>query len=123
MNELLHTEFRALLRRGHITQARFSRLTGYSVQQINAWCQGRAAIPRWAVTLALMLQQIPIWDVERLTAGFEWHETLGVDPADPQDKVRKAMAALTNLHHPDRGGNKELMKRVAAAYEVSKRRR
>jgi DnaJ-domain-containing protein 1 len=120
MDELTHTEFITLLRRGHTSQARFARLTGYSVQHVNAWCQGRSPIPRWASLLAKALRKIPIWDIERLPIHFEWYETLGVQPFASKDVIRKAMAKLTKMHHPDHGGTLEVMQRVAAAYEKTK---
>jgi len=39
-----------------VSQAAFGRLTGVSTRQINNWCRGRAAVPAWAVLLAVVLQ-------------------------------------------------------------------
>ena len=45
---------------------------------------------------------------------------LGVDRLDPRE-VRRQYRRLALLHHPDRGGDAELFKRVAAAYQVVRR--
>ena len=116
---LLHTEFAALLARANVSQAAFARLSGYTPRQVNNWARGLAAAPSWAIALAAVLQRtspeaIQIM-LEEIT--FAWHETLGVPPnADPA-ALRRAMARLALIYHPDKGGQLDLMRRVNAAYE------
>lgn len=50
------TEFAAFLPRAGVSQAAFARLTGITPRQVNKWARGRAPAPRWAVILAVMLQ-------------------------------------------------------------------
>jgi len=116
---LLHTEFAALLARADVSQAAFARICGYTPRQVNNWARGRAAAPSWAIALAAVLQRtspeaIQIM-LEEIT--FAWHETLGVPPNADPEALRRAMARLALIYHPDTGGQPDLMRRVNAAYE------
>jgi hypothetical protein len=123
MRQFLHTEVQALIVRAGLNQAGFARLTGYTVQQVNAWCRGRSPLPRWAGLLLVALQEIPGDALEALTENqeFTWHEVLGVpDNADPT-QLRRARAGLAALHHPDKGGDTNQMQRINAAYDQGSR--
>ena len=50
------TQFAAFLARADVSQAAFARLTGVTPRQVNNWARGRATVPRWAVMLAVLLQ-------------------------------------------------------------------
>ena len=123
MRALLHTEFAALLARADVNQAAFARISGYTPRQVNNWARGRAAAPPWAIAVAAVLQQtspeaIQIM-LEEIT--FAWHETLGVPPSADAAALRRAMARLALIYHPDTGGQPDLMRRVNAAYERAQR--
>ena len=80
-------------------------------------------MPPWAIALATVLQQtspeaIQIM-LEEIT--FAWHETLGVPPNADPEALRRAMARLALIYHPDQGGQPDLMRRVNAAYERAQR--
>ena len=68
MRALLHTEFAALLSRAGVSQAAFARLAGVTARQVNNWARGRAAVPRWAALLAVVLDD----------AQPSCHQVLGV---------------------------------------------
>ena len=55
---LLPTEFRSLVDRAGLTQAGFARLVGITPRQVNNWCRGRGAVPRWAALLALAIEDV-----------------------------------------------------------------
>jgi transcriptional regulator with XRE-family HTH domain len=115
---LLHTEFAALLARTGLSQAGFARLTGLTARQVNNWCRGRAAVPRWAAALAVVLDEYsPDAIAMRLEeASFSWYETLGLPPAADATSVRQAMRRLALAYHPDKGGTPAQMARINAAY-------
>jgi transcriptional regulator with XRE-family HTH domain len=122
---LLHTEFAALLARADVSQAAFARISGYTPRQVNNWARGRAAAPLWAIALAAVLQHtspeailILLEEIE-----FAWHETLGIPPNADAAALRRAMARLALIYHPDKGGQPDLMRRVNAAYERAQRDR
>ncbi len=46
-----------LLAHADVSQAAFARLAGVTARQVNNWCRGRAATPRWAMILAVVLQE------------------------------------------------------------------
>ena len=50
------------------------------------------------------------------------YATLHLLPTAPVEVVRAAFRALAGLHHPDRGGDGEHMRRVNAAYEALEQR-
>jgi len=58
MEPITGSAFTALLRQADFSQASFARLTGVSPRQVNKWCRGRAAVPRWAAILALALREL-----------------------------------------------------------------
>ena len=62
------SEFAAFLARADISQAAFARLTGMTPRQVNKWARGRATVPRWAVLLAVLLQD---HSPEALTIALE----------------------------------------------------
>lgn len=68
MRTLQHTEFVALLASADVSQAGFARLAGVSARQVNKWCRGRAALPRWAALLGLALGEL---SAETLTIMLE----------------------------------------------------
>jgi len=51
MESVTGSAFTALLRQADVSQAGFARLSGVSPRQVNKWCRGRAAVPRWAAIL------------------------------------------------------------------------
>lgn len=77
MRPLLSTDFIALLARAGVSQAAFARLTGITARQVNNWARGRAAVPRWAALLAVVLaEHSPEALMVRLEeTSFDWHET------------------------------------------------
>ena len=119
MRALLHTEFAALLARAGVSQAGFARLSGLTSRQVNNWCRGRAAVPPWAVALAVLLEERSPEAITMLVAEttFAWHETLGVPPGAETAAIRLAMRRLALRYHPDQGGTETQMTRVNAAYE------
>ena len=119
MRALLHTEFASLLARAGVSQAGFARLAGVTARQVNNWCRGRAAVPRWAIALAAILQDTSPEAIQiRLEeTAFAWHETLGVPPNADAATLRLAIAPLALIYHPDNGGQPDLMGRVNAAYD------
>lgn len=55
----------------------------------------------------------------RISLGQENpYEVLGVSPSASVDEIRRAYKAKAAASHPDRGGNAEEFKRVAAAYAI-----
>ena len=123
MRALLHTEFAALLARADVSQAAFARISGYTPRQVNNWARGRAAAPLWAIALAAVLQQTSPEAIQILLeeTQFTWHETLGVPPNADAAALRRAMARLALIYHPDKGGRSDLMGRVNDAYERAQR--
>ena len=62
--------FKAILAQAGVNQAEFARLADVTARQVNNWCQGRAAVPRWALlaiacrelsaeALDIMLDELP----------------------------------------------------------------
>ena len=47
-------------------------------------------------------------------------KTLHLLPTAPQSVIKAAYQALAKIHHPDRGGSVETMKKINEAYEVLK---
>jgi DNA-binding transcriptional regulator YdaS (Cro superfamily) len=90
MRTLLHTEFAALLARADVRQAAFARLTGITPRQVNNWGRGRAAVPKWAATLAVMLAEFTPEALAILLdeAAFSWQQTLGVPPVADASAAR-----------------------------------
>jgi len=84
MDTLPDTAFTALLARASISQAAFARLAGVTPRQVNNWCRNRAAVPKWAALLAIVLADISLEELEIrfVEACFAWHEVQGGD-ADP----------------------------------------
>ena len=96
MRALLHTEFDALLARPSVSQASFARLTGVTARQLNNWARGSALVPRWAVLLAVTLQDV---SPESLTisleeAEFSCRDILGIPPNADTVAARRAMTRL-----------------------------
>jgi DNA-binding transcriptional regulator YdaS (Cro superfamily) len=120
MKTLLHTEFTALLGRADIRQTAFARITGVTPRQVNNWCRGRAAVPKWAAALAVALAEFTPEALAIMLeeSAFSWHETLGVSPHADASTARKAMTRLALIYHPDTGGSSDQMIRVNAAYEA-----
>jgi transcriptional regulator with XRE-family HTH domain len=125
MRTLVHTEFAALLARADVRQAAFARLTGVTPRQVNNWCRGRAAVPRWAALLAIVLDdttQDALTIMAEETA-FGWHEILGVAGTPDAAEARPAMTGLARRYHPDKGGQPAQMTRINAAYAQALARR
>jgi DnaJ-domain-containing protein 1 len=116
---LLHTAFAALLARAGVSQAGFARISGYTPRQVNNWARGRATAPLWGIALAAVLQHTSPEAIQILLEEiqFAWHETLGVPPNADAAALRRAMAQLATIYHPDKGGQSDLMSRVNHAYE------
>ena len=68
MRTLQSPEFTAILAAADVSQAGFGRLSGVSSRQVNKWCRGRAAVPRWAALLAIPLREL---SAEALTIMLE----------------------------------------------------
>jgi transcriptional regulator with XRE-family HTH domain len=122
MPDLIHTEFTALLARARLSQAGFARLTGVTARQINNWCRGRAAAPRWAALLAITLDELTPAHLEArlLHHDLAWHEILGVPPYADSAAIRQAWTALARRYHPDAGGSAIQMARINAAYDAAR---
>jgi DNA-binding transcriptional regulator YiaG len=60
--------FLAQLTRAGVSQAVFARLAGVTARQVNNWARGRAAVPRWAALLAVVLEN---HSAEALTVRLE----------------------------------------------------
>lgn len=45
-------------------------------------------------------------------------QVLGVDRNATADEIRKAYRRLAVKHHPDKGGDEELFKKISQAYDV-----
>jgi DnaJ-domain-containing protein 1 len=119
MRAPLHTGFAALPARADVSQAALARIAGDTPRQVNNWCRGRAAAPLWAITLAAVLQETSPEAIQNLLEeiAFAWHESLGVPPNADAAALRRAMARLARIYHPDKGGQPDPMRRVNAAYE------
>jgi len=48
----------------------------------------------------------------------DYYEVLGINKNSTQDEIKKAYRKQSMEHHPDRGGNEEIFKEVAEAYET-----
>jgi hypothetical protein len=121
MRALLCTEFVALLARSDVRQAAFARLADVTARQVNNWCRGRAAVPKWAAVLAIALAEVTpeALEIRLEEAELAWHEVLGVDADADAATARRAMTRLALGYHPDTGGNQEQMARINAAYETA----
>ena len=94
MRTLPATAFAALLARAAVSQAGFARLAGLSSRQVNNWCRGRAAVPRWAAALAVLLE---VHSPEAIT--------LLVDEAAPHlARHPRRATRRRHRHRPSRGG-------------------
>ena len=82
MRALLGTELAALLARAGVSQAAFARVTGYTPRQVNNWCRARAAVPPWAASLAILMQDASPDAIQILLEelAFRWHETSAYRP-------------------------------------------
>jgi transcriptional regulator with XRE-family HTH domain len=58
MRTLQPAEFLAILAAADVSHAGFARLSGVSARQVNKWCRGRTALPRWAGLLAIALREL-----------------------------------------------------------------
>ncbi|HUN50236.1 MAG TPA: hypothetical protein VMU42_03940 [Candidatus Sulfotelmatobacter sp.] len=122
MRTLPHPDFVALLARADVNQARFARLAGVTARQVNNWCRGRAAVPRWAAILALTLQEIT---ADRLKLALEErdfgrHEALGTPPAAGAPTTRPVMTTLALSDRPDEAGTEPQMIRCNASNEKAR---
>ena len=118
MRPLLHTEFAALLARAAVSQAGFARFAGVTARQVNNWARGRATVPRWAAMLAIALEELSpdALDLQLEEARFSCREVLGLPAKADAAAIRRAMARLALIYHPDKGGAPEQMAAVNAAY-------
>jgi transcriptional regulator with XRE-family HTH domain len=90
MRTLQHAEFVALLAAADISQAAFARLAGVSARQVNKWCRGRAALPRWAALLAIALREV---SVEALTIMLEELPLASPDTAPPLQNDNRGLSS------------------------------
>ena len=90
MRPLQHAEFVALLAAADISQAAFARLAGVSARQVNKWCRGRAALPRWAALLAIALREV---SVEALTIMLEDLPLASPDTAPPLQNDNRGLSS------------------------------
>ena len=118
MRALLHTEFAALLSRAGVSQAAFARLAGVTARQVNNWSRGRAAVPRWAALLAVVLEDTTAEALLLMLGDTQLssNQVLGVPYGADMATVRRAMRGLALLYHPDKGGRPEQMVIINAAY-------
>jgi len=49
---------------------------------------------------------------------FTHYQTLDVPPAATQEEVKLAYRALSRLHHPDLGGDKDTYQKITEAYAI-----
>jgi DnaJ-domain-containing protein 1 len=112
MRTLLHTEFAA-------------RLTGVTPRQVNNGCRGRAAVPKWAALLAIVLEDTTedTLAIRTEETAFDWHEILGVAGTADAAEAPRAMSKLALIYHPDKGGQPAQMSRINAAYAQALARR
>jgi DnaJ-domain-containing protein 1 len=75
-----------------------------------------------------------LWDVLRLSARAFWGSrsnpirpvlerqqalaVLGLPPNATPQQIKRRYRALAKQHHPDRGGDRQQMQRIIAAYEL-----
>ena len=75
-----------------------------------------------------------LWDVVRLGARTLWHSranparaalerqqalsVLGLPPTATPQQIKRRYRVLAKKHHPDRGGDRQQMMRIIAAYEL-----
>lgn len=50
------------------------------------------------------------------------YEILGVSPSASNDEIKKAFHRLAHKHHPDKGGDAEMFKKISNAYSQIKDR-
>jgi transcriptional regulator with XRE-family HTH domain len=81
MKPISGSAFTALLSQADVSQAGFARLSGVSPRQVNKWCRGRAAVPRWAALLAIALREL---SAEALTIMLEELPFASSDGTQPQ---------------------------------------
>lgn len=55
------------------------------------------------------------------SGASSWWQTLGVTVNASRDQVREAYLILVQKHHPDKGGDAELFRRVQSAWEAFER--
>lgn len=48
------------------------------------------------------------------------HQILGVPSSASRDEIKRAFHTLAHKHHPDKGGNAEMFKKISAAYTMLK---
>ncbi len=53
----------------------------------------------------------------KLTAGNQWYEILNVRPQATEQEIKNAYKALSKVHHPDNGGDKDDFIRLKDAYD------
>jgi transcriptional regulator with XRE-family HTH domain len=58
MESISGPTFKAILTQAGVNQAEFARLADVTARQVNNWCQGRAAVPRWAALLAIACREL-----------------------------------------------------------------
>jgi DNA-binding transcriptional regulator YiaG len=58
METISGTAFKAILAQAGVNQAEFARFSDVTARQVNNWCQGRAAVPRWAALLAIACREL-----------------------------------------------------------------
>jgi DnaJ-domain-containing protein 1 len=75
-----------------------------------------------------------LWDIVRLGARALWHSranparaalerqqalnVLGLPPNATRQQIKRRYRVLAKKHHPDRGGDRQQMMRIIAAYEL-----
>ena len=118
MRALLHTEFAAMLDRAGVSQAAFARLAGVTARQVNNWTRGRAAVPRWAALLAVVLEDTTAEALLLMLddTQLSFNRVPGLPYSADMVAIRRAMQGLALLYHPDKGGRPEQMAVVDAAY-------
>ena len=51
----------------------------------------------------------------------EYYDLLGVEKSASESQIKRAFRKLALKHHPDRGGDEELFKRITEAHDVLSR--
>ena len=63
-------------------------------------------------------ERMGIDEARRIVADGSPYDILGVAKDTPWDQIKKAFRKLAMQHHPDKGGDPEMFKKVRAAFEV-----
>jgi hypothetical protein len=120
---MLHTEFRAYLRRNKISQAAVSRVIGKDRRHVNRWATGRERIPNYVLPILILMSKYGESQIEEEINNitFNWEEVLAIETDEfTMSDIKKSWRDLVRRHHPDIGGREEDIKRINNAYDEAK---